>query len=105
MLAKLYPVSYPRFPTNSISSKRVHMKCLVLPWRPESCQVSHKKHWFYRFVIETLYLTLFVYLHLFCEILDFRNLFIDLIHILFMLFLLLWSCFSKPKVAGFHPSY
>ena len=32
----------PRFPTHSIVSKRVHMKCLVLAWEPESCQLSHK---------------------------------------------------------------
>ena len=24
------------------SESRVHMKCLVLSWRPESCQFSHK---------------------------------------------------------------
>ena len=45
-LAKSFPVSgqviCPRFLASSISSKRVHMKCLVLSWRPESCQFSHK---------------------------------------------------------------
>ena len=34
------------------------MKCMVLPWRLESCQPSHKKHLFYPFVIESLYLSL-----------------------------------------------
>ena len=31
-----------RFLTNFIASKRVHMKCLVLSWGPESCQYSLK---------------------------------------------------------------
>ena len=48
----------PTFLPNSISSKRVHMKCLVLIRRPESCQFSHKNHLFYPFVIESLYLSL-----------------------------------------------
>ena len=39
------------FLTNSILSKRVHMNCLVIPWRPGSCQASHKNHLFYPFVI------------------------------------------------------
>ena len=46
MLAKPYPVSgqllCPKLLTNTILSKRVHMKCLVLSWRPESWQFSHK---------------------------------------------------------------
>ena len=42
----------------TILSKRVHMKCLVLPWRPQSCQFSHKNHLFYPFVIKSLYLSL-----------------------------------------------
>ena len=32
----------PRFLTNSIVSKGVHMKCLVLSWGLEPCQLSHK---------------------------------------------------------------
>ena len=46
-------VGRPRFLTNSTLSKRVHMKCMVLPWRPESCQFSHKDDLFYPFVIVT----------------------------------------------------
>ena len=34
------------------------MKCLMLIGRQESCQVSHKNHLFYPFVIESLYLCL-----------------------------------------------
>ena len=30
---------------------------------------------------------------------------IDSIHILFLLYLLLWSCFSTPKPARFHQNY
>ena len=42
----------PTFLTSTISPKRVHMKCLMLSWRPESVQFSS-------FVIEALCL----YLH------------------------------------------
>ena len=34
-----------------------------------------------------------------------EQLFIDSIHILFLLYLLFWSCFSEPKLAGFHHNY
>ena len=34
------------------------MKFLMLIGRQESCQVSHKNHLFYPFVIESLYLSL-----------------------------------------------
>ena len=37
----------PIFLTNSILSKRVHMKCLVLSRGPESCQFSHKIIYFF----------------------------------------------------------
>ena len=33
------------------------------------------------------------------------KLFIDSVHILFVLYLLLWSCFSTPTLAGFHQNY
>ena len=33
------------------------------------------------------------------------KLFIDAIHILFLLYLLLWFCFPTPKPAGFHRNY
>ena len=32
----------PTFLTSTISPKRVHMKCLMLSWRPESDQFSFK---------------------------------------------------------------
>ena len=33
------------------------------------------------------------------------KLFIDSMHILFLLYLLLWSCSSTPKLAAFHQTY
>ena len=63
------------------------MKCLRLIGRQESCQVSYKNHFFYPFVIESLYLNLLCLsaaLLSSCVTLDF-NLFIDSIHILFLL--------------------
>ena len=32
----------PTLLTSTITPKRVHMKCLMLSWRPESVQVSYK---------------------------------------------------------------
>ena len=32
----------PTFLTSTISPKRVHIKCLMLSWRPESDQFSYK---------------------------------------------------------------
>ena len=41
-LAKSFPVSgltpMPQIPNQLNFIQRVHMKCLVLSWRPESCQ-------------------------------------------------------------------
>ena len=68
------------------------MKCLRLIGRQESCQFSYKNHLFYSFVIESLYFTCFVYLQPLCITLDFK-LFIDSIHILFLLYLLPWFVF------------
>ena len=31
----------PTFLTSTVSPKRVHMKCLLLSWRPESVQFSY----------------------------------------------------------------
>ena len=65
------------------------MKCLRLIGRQESCQFSYKNHLFYPFVIESLYLFL---LCLSAALLCYTGfkLFIDSIHILFLLYLLLW---------------
>ena len=40
-----------------------------------------------------------------CVIQCISKLFIDSIHILFLLYLLLWSCFSTPKLARFHQNF
>ena len=51
-----------RFLTDSIVSKRVQMNCLVLSWRPESCQFHIKSsilyihHWSFVFRSTFLYL-------------------------------------------------
>ena len=34
------------------------MKCLMLTWSRESCQLSYKNHLFYSIVIKSLYLSL-----------------------------------------------
>ena len=68
----------------------------MLDWRQESGHVSHKNHLFFPIVIESLYSSL----QPFCDTLDFS--FLDSIHILFLLYLLLWSRFSTAKLAGFH---
>ena len=62
-LAKSYSLSgltpLPHIPNQlHFIEKRVHMKCLMLIRRQESCQVSHKNHLFYPFLIESLYLSL-----------------------------------------------
>ena len=43
-----YLLLCPIFLTNSILSKKVHMQCLMLTWRLESGQVSHKIFCFIR---------------------------------------------------------
>ena len=48
----------PIFLNSSISSKRGHMKCLILTLEVESGQFPLKIIWFYPFVIESLYLCL-----------------------------------------------
>ena len=58
VLIKAKPPLKPTFLTNSISSEGVHMKCLMLIGRQESCKLSHKNHLFYPIVIESLYLSL-----------------------------------------------
>ena len=61
-LAKSYSVSgltpLPHIPNQHHFIQRVHMKCLMLTWRLESGQLSHKSHLLYPFVIESLYLSL-----------------------------------------------
>ena len=46
MLATPYPVSgptpLPQIPNQLHYVQSAHMKCLVLSWAPESCQLSHK---------------------------------------------------------------
>ena len=75
------------------------MKCLRLFGRQESCQFSYENNLLYSFVIESLYLLCLS--AAFCVTLDFK-LFIDSIHILFLLYLLPWLGFSTSKPAGFH---
>ena len=65
------------------------MKCLVLPWRPESCQFSLKNHLFYPFVIESLYWKPALSICSPSVIHWISKLFIDSISILFLLYLLL----------------
>ena len=58
-LAKSYSVSglppLPHIPNHSISSKRVHMKCLRLIGRHESCLFTYKNFLLYPLVIESVY--------------------------------------------------
>ena len=65
------------------------MRCLRLIGREESCQVSYKYHFFILLGLNLCIYTCFVYLQPFCDTLHFK-LFIDSIHILFLLNLLLW---------------
>ena len=65
------------------------MKCLMLTWRLESGQVSHKNFCFIQLLLNLSFFFCFVYLQPFCVTLDFK-LSIDSIHILFLLYLLLW---------------
>ena len=65
------------------------MKCLMLTWRLESGQLSHKIFSFINLSLNLCIYTCFVYLQPFCVTLDFKIL-IDSIHILFLLYLLLW---------------
>ena len=65
------------------------MKCLMLTWRLESGQFSHKIFCFIHLWLNLCIYTCIVYLQPFCVTLDFK-LFIDSIHILFLLYLLLW---------------
>ena len=92
-LAKSYSVSdltpMPHIPNQHHYTKRVHMKCLMLPWRLESVQLSYKVFCIIHLSLNLCVYTCFVYLQLFCVTLDFK-LFIDSIHNLFLLYLLLW---------------
>ena len=65
------------------------MKCLMLTWRLESGQFSHKIFCFIHLSLNLCMYTCFLHLQPFCITLDFK-LFIDSIHILFLLYLLLW---------------
>ena len=65
------------------------MKCLMLTWRLKSGQYSHKIFCTIRLRLNLCIYTCFVYMQPFCVTLDFK-LFIDSIHILFLLYLLLW---------------
>ena len=65
------------------------MKCLMLSLKLESAQVSYKIFCIIHLCLNPCVYTCFVYLQPFCVTLDFR-LFIDSIHILFLLYLLLW---------------
>ena len=77
------------------------MKCLRLIVRQESCQVSYNNHLLNLFRLNLCIYTCFVYLQPSCVTLDFK-LFIDSIHILFLLYFLPWFGFSTSKPAGFH---
>ena len=65
------------------------MKCLMLSWRLESVQFSYKILCIIHLSLNLCVYTCFVYLQPFCVTLDFK-LFIDSIHILFLLYLPLW---------------
>ena len=65
------------------------MKCLMLSWRLESVQLSYKIFCIIHLSLNLCVYTCFVYLQPFCVTLDFKP-FIDSIHILFLLYLLLW---------------
>ena len=65
------------------------MKCLMLTWRLESGQLSHKIFSFIDLRLNRRIYTCFVYLQPFCVTLDFK-ICINSIHILFLLYLLLW---------------
>ena len=60
------------------------MKCLMLTWRLESGQFSHKIFCFIHLWLNLCIYTCIVYLQPFCVTLDFK-LFIDSIQILFLL--------------------
>ena len=64
------------------------MKCLMLTWRLESGQFSHQIFCFIHLWLNLCIYTCFVYLQPFCVTLDFK-LFINSIHILILLYLLL----------------
>ena len=81
------------------------MKCLMLIGRQESCQVSQKNHLFYPFVIQSLYLSLLLSICSPSVIQGISKLFIDSIHILFLLYLLFWFGFLTSKPAGFHQNH
>ena len=65
------------------------MKCLMLTWRLDSVQFSDKIFCIIHLWLNLCVYTCFVYLQPFCVTLDFK-IFIDSIHILFLLYLLLW---------------
>ena len=65
------------------------MKCLMLSLRLESAQFSYKIFCIIHLCFNLCVYTCFVYLQPFCVTLDFK-LFIDSIHFLFLLYLLLW---------------
>ena len=65
------------------------MKCLMLSLRLESAQFSYKIFFIIHLWLNLCVYTCFVYLQPFCVTLDLK-LFIDSIHILFLLYLLLW---------------
>ena len=78
------------------------MKCLRLIGRQESCQFSYKNQLVIFFCDR-----LFVFKPALSTCSPFvlrwiSKLFIDSIHILFLLYLLLWFGFSTSKLAGFH---
>ena len=65
------------------------MQCLMQPLRQESDQFSYKIFCIVHLGLNLCVYTCFVYLQPFCVTLDFK-LFLDSIHILFLLYLLLW---------------
>ena len=64
-----------------------------------------QNHLFYPIVIESLYLSLLCLFTALSVIHWISKLFIDSIHILFLLYLLLWFGFSTSKSAGFHQNH
>ena len=81
------------------------MKCLMLSLRLESAQFSYKYFCIIHLCMNPCVYSCFVYLQPFCVTLDFK-LFIDSIHILFLLYLLLWfSDFSIKNLQDFIKVY
>ena len=86
-------------------SEPASMKCLMLSLRLESAQFSYKIFCIIHLWLNLCVYTCFVYLQPFCVTLDFK-LFLDSIHILFLLYLLFWfSDFNIKNLRDFIKIY